>query len=84
MKAWETVKEMAPAVCSVEALGQFDTYEDYNTAVQNFNVAVQEMARYQDQYSKEIADSLTTISTQFAETAETATAMIQEAQAAAQ
>ena len=83
-KAWETVKEKAPAVCSIEAVDQFESVEDYKAAVQEFSAAVQEMAKYQGQYSKEIEDSLTTISNQFNETSEKAAALIQQAQEAAE
>ena len=77
-KAWNTVKEKAPAVCSIEAIDQFESVEDWNAAVQDFNAAVQEMEKYQNEYSKEVADSFGTITKQFQEASEQAVAMIQQ------
>ena len=77
-KAWDTVKEKAAAVCSVEALAQFESVEDYNAAVQAFNDAIQEMSKYEKEYSKEIADSVLTITNQFKETTAQAVDFIQE------
>ena len=82
-KAWEAVKEKAPAVCSIEAIDKFESVEDWNAAVQDFNAAVQEMEKYKNEYSKEVADSFVTITKQFQETSEQAVAKIQQqAQAA--
>lgn len=77
-KAWEAVKEKAPALCSMEAIDQFESVEDWNAAVQDFNAAVQEMEKYQNEYSKEIADSFGVITKQFQEASEKAAAMIQQ------
>ena len=77
-KAWEAVKEKAPAVCSIEALSQFESVEAYNAAVQEFNAAAQEMVKYQNEYSKEIADSFGVITKQFQEASEKAAAMVQQ------
>lgn len=77
-KAWEAVKEKAPAVCSIEALSQFESVEAYNAAVQEFNAAAQEMVKYQNEYSKEIADSFTTIGNQFKETSAKAVDFMQQ------
>ena len=76
-KAWNVVKEKAAGVCTIEAVDEFESVEDYKAAVQDFQAAVQEMTKYQDQYSKEIADSLTTMTNKFNETCEKAAALIQ-------
>ena len=77
-KAWNTVKEKAPALCSIDAIDEFESVEDWNAAVQDFNAAVQEMEKYQNEYSKEIADSFGIITKQFQEASEQAVAMIQQ------
>ncbi len=83
-KAWSKVKELAPALTSMEGLAQFQTAEEWNAAVQNFNAAVQEMGKYDGQFPKEVADSFLNITKQFEETSMAAAANIQaQAEAAA-
>lgn len=79
-KAWEDVKEKAAAVCSMEGVDQFESVEDYQAASQAFSAAVLEMQNYQLEYSKEITDSLETLSNQFAETAQQFAAYVQQMQ----
>ena len=79
-KAWEDVKEKAAAVCSMESVDQFESVEDYQAASQAFSAAVLEMQNYQLEYSKEITDSLETLSNQFAETAQQFAAHVQQMQ----
>lgn len=79
-KAWENVKEKAAAVCSMEAVDQFESVEDYQAASQAFSAAVLEMQNYQLEYSKEITDSLETLSNQFSETAQQFAAYVQQMQ----
>ena len=76
-KAWDVVKEKAAGVCTLEAVDEFESVEDYKAAVQDFQAAVQEMTKYQDEYTKEIGDSLTAMTTQFNETCEKAAALIE-------
>ena len=76
-KAWEDMKAKAASVCSMEAIDQFETVEDWNAAVKAFQAATQEMGKYQSEYSKEVIDSFTTLTTKFAEVNEKAAAQIQ-------
>ena len=73
-KAWEDMKAKAASVCSMEAIDQFETVEDWNAAVKAFQAATQEMGKYQSEYSKEIVDSFTTLTNKFAEVNEKAAA----------
>ena len=68
VNAWNTVKEKAASVCSMEAVDQLEDFDAYNAAVQEFNAACQEMGKYE--YTKEIADSFATMTTQFQEVAQ--------------
>ena len=78
-KAWENVKTTFAAVGSIEAVDQFEGVDDWNAAVQAFNTAVQEMAKYEQEFPKEVVDSFTTMTTQFAETQKQAAEKIQQA-----
>jgi hypothetical protein len=62
-KAWSDFKATAEKIATPEAADQFDSYEDFNAAVQEWNAAAQEMAKYSAEYSTEIADSMNNIAT---------------------
>ena len=76
--AWENVKTTFAAVGSMEAIDQFQSVDEWNEAVQQFNAACQEMVKYETEYSKEVTDSLATLSAKFAEVSEQAAARIQQ------
>jgi len=75
VQAWNKVKELAPALTSIEGVAQYATVADWSAAVQEFNTALQEMGKYE--YTKEISDSLTAMLKQFEETSNAAAANIQ-------
>ncbi len=77
-KAWEDVKAKAASVCSMEAVDQFETVEDWNAAVQAFQAATQEMAKYEQEYPKEVVDSFATLTTKFGEVSQEAATKIKE------
>ena len=77
-KAWENVKTTFAAVGSMEAVDQFESVDDWNVAVQAFNTAVQEMAKYEQEFPKAVVDSFTNMTTQFAETQKQAVEKIQQ------
>lgn len=60
-KAWSDFKATAEKIATTEAVDQFESYEDFNAAVQEWNAASQEMAKYSAEYSQEIVDSMNNI-----------------------
>ena len=60
-KAWINFKATSEKISTPEAAAQFESYEDFNVVVQEWNAAAQEMKKYATEYSKEIADSMDAI-----------------------
>ena len=60
-KAWSDFKATAEKIATPETADQFESFIDFNDAVQEWNAAAQEMAKYSTEYGKEIADSMKVI-----------------------
>lgn len=60
-KAWSNFKATSEKIATPEAAEQFESFGDFNDAVQEWNAAAKEMEKYANEYSEEIADSMNTI-----------------------